>query len=965
MFDVDKITKRFYDHFREEHAFFCNFIRGICSQGDREWYTSVMLNRLMFIYFIQKKGFLATTNKRALDGDLDYLRNRLKTSQEHNGSKAFCSFYRYFLLRLFSEGLNIRERTPQVEQLLGNVPYLNGSIFSVHQLERDYPDIQIPDEAFERIFDFFDEYCWYLGDRPDKAANEINPDVLAYIFEKYINQKQMGAYYTKEDATEYISKNTIIPCIFEAVERQCSSIFLPAGPILSLLQIDPDKYIYASIKKGNALKLPPTIEVGVYDGSQRGEWNNVAQEEYALPTEIWREVVERRKRYEEVRQKMVAGAIASINDLITYNLNIRQFAQDVITSCEELDLLFAFYESIEKVTILDPTCGSGAFLVAALNILQPLYAACLDRMQNIVDQCDKTSESHKWKRDFHVDRFRAILMQVARHHSREYFILKSIMVNNLYGVDIMEEAIEICKLRLFLKLLAQIEKPDDIEPLPSIDFNLLAGNTLVGFTCLDEVCNVICKDPCMQVAIGEILQGIEQKAKELGRAVEHFRTVQTNYEIKFDPATTGEYKQELRHKLDVLCSELDPYLAMEYGIDRHAIPSEQEYQQKYAQWLASHQPFHWFVKFYGIMRRGGFNVIIGNPPYVEYSKVREQYTVRGYQTENCGNLYAAIIERSLLLSSPGSGYLGLIVPLSICGSERFSNLRSKISLCTSQLWLSNFEIFPAKLFEGAFQRLTIVLATNKNVQTKLYVTKIQRWYASERSHLIDTIRYSEAKRTVKPHVFPKLASSIQEMLLQRVLRKAKGISLAMKLCSQKTDHFVYYQEATNYWIKATCNIPFYKKNGIIAGPPHGRFLYFNDLLFARIVMALMNSSLFYLWFATYADGFHLSHTLVKDFPSGDEISNQNELINLSILLEQDIEVNAKKSTRNTKANVKSSLQKGRDLIEIEEYRMSYSKPLLDEIDRILAKHYGFTDEEFNFIINYNIKYRMGINYGYP
>ncbi len=392
MFDVDKITKRFYDHFREEHALFCNFIQGICSQGDREWYTSVMLNRLMFIYFIQKKGFLAITNKHALDGDLDYLRNRLKTSQEHNGSKVSCSFYRYFLLRLFSEGLNIRERTPQVEQLLGNVPYLNGSIFSVHQLERDYPDIQIPDEAFERIFDFFDEYSWYLGDRPDKAADEINPDVLAYIFEKYINQKQMGAYYTKEDVTEYISKNTIIPCIFEAVERQCFSAFAPAGPVWSLLKINHDKYTYTSIKKGTALTLPPTIEVGVYDSSQRGEWNNVAQEEYALPTEIWREVVDRRNHYEEVRQKMVAGAITSINDLITYNLNIRQFAQDVITSCEELDLLLAFYESIEKVTILDPTCGSGAFLVAALNILQPLYAACLDRMQNVVDQCDKTSE---------------------------------------------------------------------------------------------------------------------------------------------------------------------------------------------------------------------------------------------------------------------------------------------------------------------------------------------------------------------------------------------------------------------------------------------------------------------------------------------------------------------------------------------------------------------------------------------
>jgi hypothetical protein len=128
-------------------------------------------------------------------------------------------------------------------------------------------------------------------------------------------------------------------------------------------------------------------------------------------------------------------------------------------------------------------------------------------------------------------------------------------------------------------------------------------------------------------------------------------------------------------------------------------------------------------------------------------------------------------------------------------------------------------------------------------------------------------------------------------------------------------------------------------------------------------MALMNSSLFYVWFATYSDGFHLSHALVKDFPSGNEVYAQNELVELSIQLEQDVKINAKRGTRNTKPNTKSPTQKEGDLIEIEEYRMGSSKPLLDEIDRVLAKHYGFTDEELDFIINYDIKYRMGRDNG--
>ena len=83
--------------------------------------------------------------------------------------------------------------------------------------------------------------------------------------------------------------------------------------------------------------------------------------------------------------------------------------------------------------------------------------------------------------------FRAILARVAQHPNRNYFIFKSIIVNNLYGVDIMEEAVEICKLRLFLKLVAQVERVEDIEPLPDIDFNIRAGNTLVGYATYDEV----------------------------------------------------------------------------------------------------------------------------------------------------------------------------------------------------------------------------------------------------------------------------------------------------------------------------------------------------------------------------------------------------------------------------------------------------------------------------------------------
>jgi len=215
-FDVeDRITKKFYDRFKEEHTAFLKFIKGI-NTSDLEWYTSLILNRLMFIYFIQKNGFL--------DKNTDYLSYQLREYKKQQGQDSFHSFYQDFLLRLCHEGLGKQERSPELKELLGKVPYLNGGLFEIHPLELANPNIQIPDEAFEKIFSFFEEYQWHLDDRPLRKDDEINPDVLGYIFEKYTNQKQMGAYYTKEDITEYISKNCIIPFIFEKVESYiCNS----------------------------------------------------------------------------------------------------------------------------------------------------------------------------------------------------------------------------------------------------------------------------------------------------------------------------------------------------------------------------------------------------------------------------------------------------------------------------------------------------------------------------------------------------------------------------------------------------------------------------------------------------------------------------------------------------------------------------------------------------------------------
>jgi len=123
----------------------------------------------------------------------------------------------------------------------------------------------------------------HLDERPNKDDKEINPDVLGYIFEKYINQKQMGPITPRKILPNYNSKNTIIPHIFDVVQRECKVAFEGEGSIWRHLQDNPDRYIYDSAKYGVEIPLPAEIAVGLEDPHLRQAWNKAAPAEFALP----------------------------------------------------------------------------------------------------------------------------------------------------------------------------------------------------------------------------------------------------------------------------------------------------------------------------------------------------------------------------------------------------------------------------------------------------------------------------------------------------------------------------------------------------------------------------------------------------------------------------------------------------------------------------------------------------------
>lgn len=848
LINSEKITKDFYAGFKKEHSNFAKFITGIDDHIDdkqnknKQWYTSVMLNRLMFCYFIQKKGFL--------DGDVDYLRHKLEWTREQEGEDRFFNhFYKGFLVSLFHDGLNAPKHSHEFENIYGRIPYLNGGMFDVHQIEQDYAELDIADEAFVSLFDFFDKWHWHLDDRMTASGRDINPDVLGYIFEQYINDRaQMGAYYTKEDITEYIGRNTIVPYLMDAVKRKDEKLFRSNGELWTFLRESGDRYIYDAMKKGAGQPLPDNISIGL-DTTQpnllerRAHWNERTPEALALPTEIWRETIERLQRCQSIKEKIVNGEITAINDFITYNLDIRQFVTDYLTHTQNHLFVEYFYDALQHVTILDPTCGSGAFLFAALNILEPLYEVCINRMQEFHEQ-----NPHLFIRQ---------LQEIAHKYRSniQYFIYKSIILRNLYGVDIMVEATEIAKLRLFLKMVAvvEVDKRDPnlgLDPLPDIDFNIRCGNTLVGYATQKELDrNLVQGD---MFAIEEFKAKVNEEMDKVARTYDIFKDVQLKQAE--DMAAFKRAKHELKKRLAQLNDLLNHQM---FG----AVGTTADYDA----WYQSHQPFHWLAEFYEIINgHGGFDVIIGNPPYVSKSKI----AYLSNETFMCSDLYGYVIKRVLQLLCP-VGTHGFIVMHNIAFSRNFVEVRNLLNNFHGSAWYSFYSRIPSGLFSGDV-RVRICIYLLSSTGNEKYTSCLHRWFSEQRVSLFaTTIKYNYF---VYSGVIPMLDSEF----IQSIYENKRGYNIAA--LEDNLNGICLYYKKVGYNFLSISNI---KPNAFdLEGNPTpqtklGTLKFLPQ--YNKYIQLLCCGKLYISKWLTYGDDFDVTGKDITSFTFPfDEISNKDK-----------------------------------------------------------------------------------------
>ena len=801
-------------------------------------------------------------------------------------------------------------------------------MFDVHQIEQDYAGLDIADEAFSCLFDFFDKWHWHLDDRMTATGRDINPDVLGYIFEQYINDRaQMGAYYTKEDITEYIGRNTIIPYLMDAVKQKDEKLFKANGELWQFLRDSGDRYIFDVVKKGHDQPIPEEIAVGI-DTMQpnllqrRSHWNKRTPDAWALPTEIWRETIERLQRYRSIKAKIENGEITAINDFITYNLDIRQFAYDYLSHTQNHLFVEYFYDALQRVTILDPTCGSGAFLFAALNILEPLYEVCIARMQEFHEK-----NQHLFNRQLQE-------IQNKYRSNIQYFIYKSIILRNLYGVDIMVEAIEIAKLRLFLKMVAvvDVDKRDPnlgLDPLPDIDFNIRCGNTLVGYATQKELEAGIAYSDFFTAE--EFRNKVTEEMEKVALTYNVFKTIQLTQAE--DMAAFKRAKHDLKVRLATLNDLLNHQM---YG----SVSSTVDYDA----WLSSHQPFHWLAEFYEIINdHGGFDVIIGNPPYLEIRQI--DYEVRGYKTLDSGAVHAYCMERSLnLIQSKGN--MSMIVPIALVCTQRMTSIQKLLEAERSS-WYSNFAWRPAKLFDAVNRALSIFVI-NASTSIHHYTTPYIKWISEKRKDLLKGLSYVRYDNQRDSFWMPKLSSEVEKNILVKVLSQPKTIG---NYTINSSMHKVYYRTTGGlYWKVFTNFAPKFFCNGVEGHSSRETSLSIMREHYTSSIVAFLSSNLFWWWYTITSNLRDLNPSDIYGIRIPDNTIDDSKLQAIGNLYQKDLEINSILLTRE---------QKSKGTTQTQSFIISKSKPIIDEIDKLLASHYGFTEEELDFIINYDIKYRMG------
>lgn len=319
-----------------------------------------------------------------------------------------------------------------------------------------------------------------------------------------------------------------------------------------------------------------------------------------------------------------------------------------------------------------------------------------------------------------------------------------------------------------------------------------------------------------------------------------------------------------------------------------------------------------------------YDIIIGNPPYVEDTKSGLNPEVK------YGNIYANVLKNAAEMLND-NGAFGFIIPLSYVSTPRMQSIRDELAKHVPEQYILSYSDRPDCLFASVHQKLCIVIGLKKECEPKLYTGNYQYWYKDERGELFKSTKV--IKNTFKEDEFiPKLGTSIDSKIYQKVIN-SRNRTAFLHLPGLGAGK-VHLNMRAAFWIKAFLNEH--------DGSEYKTYTFENEGM-GCYAMCLLNSSLFWWYWVCVSDCWHITKKELSGFmiPTLDDYT---EAIRLANLLENELE--------NTKVYV------GTKQVEYE-YKHKDCVDVIHQIDDYINGLFGLTDAENVYIQNFAYRYRVG------
>ena len=503
-------------------------------------------------------------------------------------------------------------------------------------------------------------------------------------------------------------------------------------------------------------------------------------------------------------------------------------------------------------------------------------------------------------------------------------IKRHIIQNNIYGVDIERGAVDIARLRFWLSLIVDEKSP---EALPNLDFKIMQGNSL------------------LEQYKGVDLSTMTEKKIGAGESLTFFDSMLDVYRKNLRDKLTEYYacpehdkKMQLRKDIaDIVKQEL-----VEQGI--HIDFEDMDLS-------ANSQFFLWHTWFHDVFSRPskkGFDIVIGNPPYgAKYDNQTKRYYKNTYVTANSirglqkGSLdtYTLFIELGYnLLRKNGS--FAYIVPISLTSSDSLTGVHRLLMGNCDTIYISSYAVRPKPVFENAVVNTSILLFKKTETPCQyLFSTKMhRRGNEFELQRLIDNLQFVDVKGQTLYGRIPKIGSEIEKTILNKLFNYTKLGSLIKTSGSPIIYRFAggrYFKVVTNY----------------STGSSAERTIYFANSKIADAVGCILSSSLSFWFYQIFSDNLNWKTYEIENFTvpqlSAEDIDYLDKLYSRYL---SDIEA---------KANIRiTSGESTYNVDSFKEYKIVRSKAIIDEIDDYICPLYGLTQEETDFIKNYELEFRL-------